>query len=368
MTAISETGALLGQLERLHREVRTIAEDMALIHNLEKTLGQKTNVIGRAMLEQKQATKTVTEQQKAVAEQITDCHNHADAQRQVLMQAVDDVVASIQQLRNLEDREDVLLKSLARLSKSQNTFMAANQSFAKTAEADLETVKTTVGEIKQKLSAMDVADQVSFMNQKAEDIQTAINSYISLRVKFTAKMDQQLQTAETKLHGMQCDMEKQQQAITKVAEISANCEQKTIEMCKKLEALLAEQKTPDETAELSLEDMFEPVSEPVSEPMETDTIEKTEEDGSGAYEELFEMMNTFDLEDDCGEDMENNTVNEPDANLEDEASSVDIPIPPQKPKQKAESLDLEDDPDFRFVGDVEPLVKKGFLHRIFGGR
>lgn len=255
---MAENGILTEQLDQLHGEVHKIAETIVILYNMQRTIDQKASVIGGAMIEQKKKTEIVAGNQDAMEDKIKECHRHADERREQINASIGDVIVAIQNLKTMEERENTLLKSLEKLSKNQTNFMNFNAAFSQTAERDLNTVKTNVENIRSTLSHMNITDQVKFMNGKAVEIQKSLASYVSARVKTAAAVEQRTKRMEERILEMQGAITEQRKAVDKVLEVSACCEEKTIEMCDKLEKILAttENIGPAVKTELSLEDMF----------------------------------------------------------------------------------------------------------------
>ena len=342
---MTETGALLGQVDRLHKEVRKIAEDMAILYNTEKSVDQKTRIIGRALIEQKKSVELVSAKQAELESQVSDCAEYAAQQMQALMPSVEDVIVSVSALRNTEDREDALLGSLGKLSKTQNAFMKSSIALAKKAEDDLNEVHNIVEEVRATLSTMNLTDQVSFMNERTVQIQKTMESYMESRQRMTTAMAEQTEKAREQVSEMKENMERQMASVDEIIRISTKCEEKTLAMCEKLEVLLAEKTVTPETDSMSLEDMFGTVEE-------STFLEEHSDDE--APEALFSIEP--DETERNGDALNADTFEEP-----EQAGAPDS-------EADSEEDVFRDDPDIRIIqtGEIENPKKKGFFSRLFG--
>lgn len=348
MGNMTDTGALLSQLERLHTEVYQIAKDMAILYNTEKSIDQKATVIGRAMVKQKEKTETIHTQQKEMEERMTGYQEYTNQKQDVIKQSVEDVMIAVSQMKNVEEREDVLLKSLGRLNKNQSAFMKANAAFTKAAEEDLNTVKVAINEIKRMLSSMNVVEQTTLMAKKADEIQTSLDSYVSARMKIAALMSDKTEETQAKVLEMQKQMEEQKASVEEIMKVSKSCEEKTIAMCEKLEKLVGDEKPEENEVDVSLEDMFG-IPEPEeffdnTEEPESETIDWKEEEN---------LFNTdFDSKDE--DPVEPGEISENESEVAKEQVKTDY--------------DPEKDPDIRFIETEQKVKKKGFFARLFGGK
>lgn len=353
---MTDTGALLSQLERLHTEVYQIAKDMAILYNTEKSIDQKATVIGRAMVKQKETTEVIQTQQQKMEEHMTGYQEYTNQKQDVIKQFVEDVMVAVSQMRNVEEREDILLKSLNRLNKNQTAFMKANAAFTKAAEDDLDTVKVAINEIKRTLSGMNVVEQTALMAKKADEIQTSLDSYVATRMKIAALMQDKTEETQGKILEMQKQMEIQKTSVEEIMRVSKSCEEKTVAMCEKLEKLIGDEKPEENEVDVSLEDMFG-----IPEPEEFfDETDKTESETIDWDNEEDVFSNSFDLieqeedsSDESGEDSEKESQ-ENESNLEETMGET--------------QYDPENDPDIRFIETEQKVKKKGFFARLFGGR
>lgn len=342
MSQTLDNGMLKEQVDALRKEVAGIAENIAVLHNLERSIDQKTMVIGRALIEQKKATEQVTSHQNSIEVKSEEARAYADKKQTILMNSVHDVWEAIEGLRNLETREDVLLKSLDSLSKNQTAFMKSNMVFAKTAENDMEKIRGLMADIKSMVSNMDLTDQVRFMNEKANAIQAMLISYTENRTKIVTAMAAQTKSMETKINGMQAEMEKQQESVKSVIKVSRDCEERTRLMCEKLERLLSERKTATDIMGMSLEDMFaaETPKKPAAEDLIEDEI---------SLEEIFTAS-------------EKTIDNTSEAEVANKYEQEYRGMEEEKPVEK------EIEPEVVPVQEPETAPKKGFFGRLFGGK
>ena len=272
-----ENSALTGQVEQLHSEVHKIAETIVVLYNMQKTIDQKASIIGKALIDQKNKSERVETNQKGIEDRIQDSKQYAYEKHQKTMASISDVNAAIGQLRSLEERENTLLASMEKLSKKQTQFITFNVAATKTAEQDLNTVKTTVDDIRSALTHMNITDQVTFMNGKAVDIQKALASYVSARIKTASVVEQRTKKMEERILEMQGAIIEQKKAVDNIVEICKACEEKTVMMCDKLETLLAQSsKTIANKANMSLEDMFGNATETASSKI-LDTVDPANE-------------------------------------------------------------------------------------------
>lgn len=356
MNQTLENGSLLEQVERLHKDVRKSAENMAILYNIEKNIDQKTTVIGRALVNQKQIAERVEKNQSAIEQQIADCASYAGQRQQVLQTSVEDLLNTMQGFKDLESREDTLLNSLNRLSKNQASFMKANLSMAKTAQDDLQEVKNTVKELQSILSTMDINDQNAFMEKKVQEIQTALNNYVDLRNKVALMMEQQVTKTKEQVTAIREKMEEQKVAIMDVAAICKSCEEKTNSMCARLEQLLAEKKTKVEEG-VSLEDMFAAPVEDAFEDLETILPDAAKEE-ENTFEGEIELEEVF------GEIPEKDEVEE----ISEESLTTDSKEIPELEYGYDVPKGVENDPAYKARKILEEKKqKKGFFDRLFKG-
>lgn len=254
---MTETNALTGQVGKLHSEIHKIAETIVVLYNMQKAIDQKASVIGKALIAQKAKTEQVTDNQKEIEGYIQANKQYSYEKYQKTAATVSDVNAAIGQLRSLEERENTLLASMEKLSKKQTQFISFNVAATKTAERELDTVKTTVEDIRSALTHMNITDQVAFMNSKAVDIQKALASYVSARIKTASVVEQRTKKMEERILEMQGAITEQKKSVDSIVEICKACEEKTVMMCDKLETLLAQSsKIIADKGDMSLEDMF----------------------------------------------------------------------------------------------------------------
>ena len=361
MSQMTENGALLGQVDRLHTEVRKVAEAMAVLHNTKKVIDQKTTVIGKALINQKDGIQSVSEQIDNMRHHVDECCGYAEERREALRASVTDVTTSIQGLRNLEGREDTLLKSLERLGKNQSIFMKSSLAMAKKADMDLTAIKKIVEEIKKLSMDLQAKDPKAFMEGKVLELETALYAYVDLRTKITTQMAEQVVETENRILAIQEVMESQKEQVAAIAQISKRCEEQTVQMCQKLEQLLTLKGTDRNMSEMSLEDMFTEETVPDEGPFEDldaclddeapDAFADTEDDNSDTSDIGSEMQGLLDTAD--REPMEE-SMEEDAEGFEEEAFT----------EQELEDLD-ELDEDFQIVGDYDISAKK--KKRLFGG-
>lgn len=387
----TENTILSEQIGQLHSEVHKVAETIVTLYNMQRTIDQKANVIGKAMIEQKAKTDVVTKNQAAMEEKVAECRSYADQRRQMINASIEDVVGSIQQMRSLEDREDTLLKSMEKLSKNQTNFMNYNVSFSKKAEQDLTKVKSAVDDIRSTLNHMNISDQVTFMNAKAVEIQKGLASYVSTRIKSASVMEQRTKRMEEQIMEMQGAITEQKKAVDSIVAISKACEEKTVNMCDKLEKLLSySSKTMAVKPELSLEDMFsvsveaKDTSTSPDFTMDTkdDTVFSIPTDDLGSVDDIFSQSDTLGNMDPYTEPAQEFDPN----SLESTFGGFDqAPVKVQEePDYAGYGETIEPEPvETGWEGPVEnglsihvmpaedtsnmPNDRKGFLARIFGG-
>lgn len=350
MSQKTENGALLEQMENLHKEVRQIAQNMAILHSTEKTIDQKTMVIGQALIKQKKTTEAVIAHQEAMETKAEECQKYVKERNAKLAESVASVEEAVHGLRSLEQREDTLLGSLEKLSKNQTAFMKSNLVFAKTAETDLDQIKDSVKEIKKTITGMDSTNQVAFMTKKTGEIQAALTSYVRNRTKLIQAMDEQTKCTEARIQSIEKNMEKQWQAVSEVIKISGTCEEKTVQMCERLEKLLSQKKLASDIVSMSLEDMFGE---------KTESVKPVVTEKELSLEDLFLEESTEAAKSATfAQEQEPEIAKYEQEYEKDEASlaGMDEPLTPSMKEQKTVTN-----------ADVRPQKKKGFFNRLFGG-
>lgn len=330
---------LLTQLDALHQEVTSIASQISGLHATKKGIDKKATVIGRALIEQKKTTEQVMGHQNALVAQMETQMSEMTSGQKHIQALIQDVNRDVRRFRNVEEREDTLLKALNRLSTEQTQYMTETQSLYKTARTDLSTVYEILDQLKQTITQMDLQNQVEFMSQAMTQIQGHLGQYTDARLKIEGTIAVRMADMEKQIQSIEDQMTEQARKIAMVAQIAASYEKKTTEMVEKFDAFLNEMQPETELEDTSLEAMF----------AETQPIETT------AEEESFDDDYYYDDED----DMEDNDImeeyDEDDESIRESVTEDDFHI---------QILDDDDEPQPKTV----PKKKKGFFSRMFGGK
>ena len=356
------------QMELLHREVTEIASIMANTYATEKAIDQKATVIGRALVAQKETVRTIQDNQSEQTDLMVECDNRQkDRQREVLM-TIADVAQSLANLEDTEVKKDLLVNSLERLSEEQSAFMEENRKFSKKALEDVAEIRTALLDMKQVTENMDIPDQVRFINAKVEEMKKALAAYTEKRSKITAAMAQQTQETASQIEKIASLMETQRTEVSRIAAISEEYGNKTVEMCQLLSQILDEVRSirDQEEEAPSLEDLFgeQPKEEEVLREDAFDDAseeeleaEATEEDDAAEPSDEEEPEGGY-LDDEDDEDLD-------DEDLDDEDLD-DLDEDDRKP------FVSEPDDGLTFVdqdgGKSVQRRKKGFFARLFGGK
>lgn len=358
------------QMEALHNSVTEIASVMAQIYATNKAIDQKAMVIGQALVRQKEATRQIQSNQAEQTDLVVECDNQEkDRQREVL-EAVREVAQSLANLEDTEVKKDLLTQSLERLSEEQTAFMEENREFSKSAAEDLAQIRSTLFSMKQIAEQIDVPDQVRIINSKVEEMKKALASYTEKRSKITQAMAKQTQDTLAQIGKIASLMDAQREDVMRIAKISEEYGDKTIEMCQLLTQLLDEVRTvkAQEEKAPTLEDLFgskellgeddfddaseEELDAEMSEDLDAPAEDTSKETSSGPEDTIKEE----DLDEEMAETLEEDTQEEKQ------------PEPENDPKPLFRDMD----DDLTFVDEngaksVRPK-KKGFFARLFGGR
>ena len=406
------TNELLEQLNVLHTNVAQIAEQMSGLHATKKGIDKKASVIGRALVEQKQTTEQVLQNQSNLNEVLEQQMSDSKEDQKRLQNMIQTLIRDVNRFRNTEEREDTILKSLNRLSVEQARYMTENQSLHKKASSDLATVYDILDKLKQTLNQMDIGDQVEFMSQSMERLQELLQQYAETRIQLETKLLDRMDQTEKQVRLLTEKLSEQSKKIEAVVHIAAAYEEKTTKMCETFDEFLSNRPTEMSIEQTSLEELFAEKSEEEAPsdddvPCEDNTSNRdeeprmeevpetrpTEEEASYFYDEDDpDDENAYDEDDpddenDYDED-DSDDANDYDEDEIDDAYEDEAPVQPvttgkvrsHKSKTKNfESVAIEDDPDIQVIGlnetDEEPeseerngsrKKKKGFFARMFG--
>lgn len=328
---------LLKQLDVLHQEVKSIASQISGLHAVKKGIDKKATVIGRALIEQKKTTEQVMEHQNALVVQMGTQMSETTSGQKHIQALIQDVNRDVRRFRNVEEREDAILKALNRLSTEQTQYMTETQSLCKTAHTDLSTVYEILDQLKQTIAQMDLQNQVEFMSHAMTQIQEHLEQYAEARLKIETAVADRMADTEKQLQGMENQMTEQARKINMIAQIASSYEKKTTEMCEKFDAFLSEMQPETELEDTSLEAMF----------AETQATETTK------TEESFDDDYYYDDEDDTEEIDIMEEYDEDDESVRESVTEDDLHV---------RILDDDDEPQPKTV----PKKKKGFFSRMFG--
>ena len=406
------TNELLEQLNVLHTNVAQIAEQMSGLHATKKGIDKKASVIGRALVEQKQTTEQVLQNQSNLNEVLEQQMSDSKEDQKRLQNMIQTLIRDVNRFRNTEEREDTILKSLNRLSVEQARYMTENQSLHKKASSDLATVYDILDKLKQTLNQMDIGDQVEFMSQSMERLQELLQQYAETRIQLETKLLDRMDQTEKQVRLLTEKLSEQSKKIEAVVHIAAAYEEKTTKMCETFDEFLSNRPTEMSIEQTSLEELFAEKSEEEAPsdddvPCEDNTSNRdeeprmeevpetrpTEEEASYFYDEDDpDDENAYDEDDpddenDYDED-DSDDANDYDEDEIDDAYEDEAPVQPvttgkvRSHKANAknfESVAIEDDPDIQVIGlnetDEEPeseeqngsrKKKKGFFARMFG--
>ena len=406
------TNELLEQLNVLHTNVAQIAEQMSGLHATKKGIDKKASVIGRALVEQKQTTEQVLQNQSNLNEVLEQQMSDSKEDQKRLQNMIQTLIRDVNRFRNTEEREDTILKSLNRLSVEQARYMTENQSLHKKASSDLATVYDILDKLKQTLNQMDIGDQVEFMSQSMERLQELLQQYAETRIQLETKLLDRMDQTEKQVRLLTEKLSEQSKKIEAVVHIAAAYEEKTTKMCETFDEFLSNRPTEMSIEQTSLEELFAEKSEEEAPsdddvPCEDNTSNRdeeprmeevpetrpTEEEASYFYDEDDpDDANAYD-EDDSDDANDYDEDDSDDANAYDEDESDDAyedeasvqPVTTGKTRshksktKNFESVAIEDDPDIQVIGlnetDEEPeseeqngsrKKKKGFFARMFG--
>lgn len=330
---------LLTQLDALHQEVTSIASQISGLHATKKGIDKKATVIGRALIEQKKTTEQVMGHQNALVAQMETQMSETTSGQKHIQALIQDVNRDVRRFRNVEEREDVILKALNRLSTEQTQYLTETQSLYKTAHTDLSTVYEILDQLKQTITQMDLQNQVEFMSHAMTQIQEHLGQYTDARLKIEETIAVRMADMEKQIQSIENQMTEQARKIAMVAQIAASYEKKTTEMCEKFDAFLNEMQPETELEDTSLEAMF----------AETQAVETT------AEEESFDDDYYYDDEDDTEDNDTMEEYDEDDESIRESVTEDDFHI---------QILDDDAEPQPKTV----PKKKKGFFSRIFGGK
>lgn len=328
---------LLKQLDVLHQEVKSIASQISALHAVKKGIDKKATVIGRALIEQKKTTERVMEHQNTLVVQMGTQMSETTSEQKHIQALIQDVNRDVRRFRNIEEREDVLLKALNRLSAEQTQYMTETQSLYKTAHTDLSTVYEILDQLKQTIAQMDLQNQVEFMSHAMTQIQEHLEQYAETRLKIETAVADRMADTEKQLQGMENQMTEQARKINMIAQIASSYEKKTTEMCEKFDAFLSEMQPETELEDTSLEAMF-------AETQATETTETEESFDDDYYYDDEDDTEEIDIMEECDED---------DESVKESVTGDDLHI---------RILDDDDEPQPKTV----PKKKKGFFSRMFG--
>lgn len=281
---MTENNTLTEQMESLYNEVRSLAESMSVLYITEKQVEQKSNVIGRALVEQKQVSERVLANQTKVEEHFKEAQTYSENQTGELQIAMEHVMSLVKQLQGLENTENKLTDSFDQLSKEQTTFMEQNQDNIKETITDLNAIKESVAEIRNQFENLEMEEQVAFMIKKISNMQANVQAYGEMQQQVVNTMDEQIKKTESQVLFMREELNKQIFAVAEVVNISHQYEEKTIEICNKLESFLKEQSN---TKDKTLEEMFPPQEEKNRDVEKEQPEENLVEKKNGFFARLF---------------------------------------------------------------------------------
>ena len=109
---------------------------MVYITATKKGIDKKASVIGRALVEQKQTTEQVLQNQSNLNEVLEQQMSDSKEDQKRLQNMIQTLIRDVNRFRNTEEREDTILKSLNRLSVEQARYMTENQSLHKNPNTD----------------------------------------------------------------------------------------------------------------------------------------------------------------------------------------------------------------------------------------
>ena len=391
------TDELLGQLDALHTEVSQVAAEMSGLHATKKSIDKKASVIGRALVEQKQTTEQVLQNQSELDTVLGKQMEDNKTEQEKIQNMIQTVIRDVRRFRNTEEREDTILKALNRLSLEQARYMTENQSLHKKASSDLSTVYDILDRLKQTLNQMDLGNQVEFMSISMERIQELLQQYADARIQLETNLSERMDKTEKQVRMLTEKLEEQSKKITAVVQIATTYEEKTTKMCEKFDDFLSNLPTETTNEQTSLEDLFADrttevsTEEPIAEDVSTEDVstEEVSTEEMSTEEMSTEEMSTEEM---STEEMSTEEVSTEDVSTE-EVSTEEVPETSSNDdtsdfyddedvyddEDQFDSVAIEDDPDIQVIGlhktedereqeerKESQKKKKGFFARMFG--
>lgn len=259
---------LTGQMESLLADVRTLAENTALLHRTGKTLDRKTMVIGQALVVQKESLARIAEKQERAEKEGQRIKDVAKKKVELVEGQLRDLIAKTDEADGLKERENALLSSLADLSEGQKAFLSGTETFAKQMGESLQEINGTLRNIGQAVEGIRITEQMDAVRGRIGELETKLDTYLEHRRTVCDTIYKGQERAEARIRAMRDDMEKQRMAVEVVLRVASACEEKTTALCGTLETVMAERQEPTEEITLSLEDVFLPTAVEQGKPTE----------------------------------------------------------------------------------------------------
>lgn len=246
----------LDQLSTLVQKTKSLAETLIAIRQDEQTRDHKVNIIGTAMIHQRNNLKELVANNTHIHEemlgQVTRAHQHKDH----IEQLVETADNRYQYLQKTHEVQHEFIASFDRLQEKHQTLIEVNNDNYEEYNRTLDIVIEAVNQLQLRVQRMDVVSQTEVLTEETFKLYQHIQDYIQNRQTFHTKLHDTIELLNEEIDTFNQTIQTHQSNITDIRKVVESCDNQASTIDNKLDEFIEQYNIKVRALNNTLDDAF----------------------------------------------------------------------------------------------------------------
>lgn len=230
----------LDQLNILAQNTRRIAEELIMSNQAEHDNNHKVDIIGTAMIEQKETLQELAKKSAYVHEEMLNQISRADQNKDNIEQLIEQSNQRFLSLQKTHEMQHGFVESFNRLQAKHRGLIDANNDNYKAHQRTVELLIDAVTQFQARIERMDTIEQTQVFTEEADVLINRIQTYIANREKFKAELQATASTLHDEIRTFTESVQAYRADVDGVRQVVASCNDRAVTIDRKLDAFITQ--------------------------------------------------------------------------------------------------------------------------------
>lgn len=247
----------LDQLTELVQNTRRIAEELTLNHQEELSENHKVNIIGTAMINQRDSIQELAKSTQHIQEEMLGQVSRSEQQTSHIEQLVEKSDDRFRYLQKTHEMQHEFIASFDRLHEKHQKLVEANNDNYEDYNRTLEVTIEAVNQLQLRIGRIDIMSQTETLVSETEKLYEHIQAYIEKRNHYQEQLQQSVETLNSEIHTFSQEIQAYKEDVDVIGNIVRSCNDRAITIDGKLDTFIEHYNIKVQSEISTLDDAFE---------------------------------------------------------------------------------------------------------------